>query len=137
MVSAVHLFLIQDDQVLLARRFNTGYEDGKFSVPAGHVDENESCIQAMIREAKEEITIDINAKDLTLAHVMHRRSNRESIDFFFVCKNWQGIPIINEPDKCDAIDWFDLSNLPENTIPYIRHAVSQHLDRQVYSEFGW
>lgn len=42
-VVAVHLILIKENQVLLARRFNTGYEDGNFSVPAGHVDEHESC----------------------------------------------------------------------------------------------
>jgi hypothetical protein len=28
-VAAVHLFLIRDGQVLLLRRFNTGYEDGQ------------------------------------------------------------------------------------------------------------
>ena len=51
---AVHLFLIKDGRILLLRRFNTGYEDGNFTVVAGHVDGNESYIDAMLREAKEE-----------------------------------------------------------------------------------
>ena len=37
-IPAVHLFLIREKSVLLARRFNTGYCDGNWSVPAGHVE---------------------------------------------------------------------------------------------------
>jgi 8-oxo-dGTP pyrophosphatase MutT (NUDIX family) len=46
---AVHLFLIKDEKVLLLRRFNTGYEDGNYSVIAGHLEGNENYLQAMIR----------------------------------------------------------------------------------------
>ena len=137
MVVAVHLFLIKDKQILLSRRFNTGYRDGEYSLPAGHVDADESCLQAMIREAKEEIGLDLEAKQLKFAHVTHRFEDRESIDFFFVCNNWKGKPSIKEKDKCDGLRWFSLDNLPKNTIPYIRHAIKAYLKQESYSELAF
>ena len=51
---AVHLLLVKDDRVLLLKRYNTGYEDGNYSVVAGHIDGGEDLKTAMIREAREE-----------------------------------------------------------------------------------
>ena len=44
---AVHLFLIKKGKILLLRRFNTGYEDGNYSLVAGHVDGNEDVKSAI------------------------------------------------------------------------------------------
>lgn len=53
-ISAVHLIFQKGNKILLSLRKNTGWEDGKYSVIAGHVRSNETSIKAMIREAKEE-----------------------------------------------------------------------------------
>ena len=58
-ICASYLLLVRDTEVLLSRRFNTGYEDGNYSLPAGHVDKGESVADALVREAKEEIGIDV------------------------------------------------------------------------------
>ena len=73
LVTAVHLFLIRDGKILLLRRFNTGYEDGSYSVPAGHIDGNEKVTKAMTREAMEEAGITASEDKLKIAHVMHRK----------------------------------------------------------------
>jgi 8-oxo-dGTP diphosphatase len=45
---AVHLFFLRDpDQVLLLRRCNTDYEDGNYSVIAGHVESGETVTAAI------------------------------------------------------------------------------------------
>lgn len=62
-----------------------------YSLPAGHVDGNETIQVAMSREAKEEINIDILPEDLSILHMMHRKSSdSEYMDFFFEAKKFSG-----------------------------------------------
>ncbi len=138
MAVAVHLFLIRNDEVLLLRRFNTGYEDGKYSVIAGHIDEGEDFITAMKREAREEAGIDIARADLIPVQVMHRKSgNDERVDYFFTSEVWTG-PIVNmEPEKCDELSWHRLNVLPDNTIPYIAKSIHHYLAKDTFTSFGW
>ena len=82
----VYLVLERDGKVLLSLRENTGYEDGKWSLVAGHAEEGETARDAMIREAMEEANIFIKNEDLEFAYVMDRKSpNRQNIDIFFKC----------------------------------------------------
>ena len=137
-ISAVHLILIKKDKVLLLRRFNTGYEDGNYGVPAGHIDQGERAKTAMIREAREETGIKINESDLEVVHIMHRMGNdQERIDFFMTARKWTGEPRICEKNKCDELLWCDLDKLPQNVIPYIKSALKYISRNEFYSEFGW
>jgi 8-oxo-dGTP diphosphatase len=136
--AAVHLILEEKGEILLLRRFNTGYEDGNYSVVAGHIDSNERAHHAMIREAKEEAGITIKKEHLETIHVMHRKGkDRERIDFFVKAKSWHGKPINMEKHKCDDLSWFGLDELPENIVPYIMFALENIKNRNYYSEFGW
>lgn len=140
-VPASYLTLFKDNKVLLLRRFNTGYEDGNYSMVAGHVDPGETFTQCIIREAKEEAGIDLKPENLEFVHVMHRDSHsdeyNERIDTFFVAKKWNGEIVNKEAHKCDDLSWFDLDNIPENTIPHIKQALSKIKNKEFYSEFGW
>ena len=42
-----------------------------------------------------------------------------------------------EPHKCDDLSWFDIDNLPENTIPYIRRAIENYLAGVWFDSYGW
>ena len=140
-VPASYLVLIKDGKILLQRRFNTGYEDGKYSMVAGHVDKGETFTQCIIREAEEESGIILNDDDLKVVHVMCRNSsteeNNERIDVFFVVEEWDGKIENKEPNKCDDLSWFDLNSLPDNIIPYIKQAIDYIKDNIFYSEHGW
>ena len=67
---AVYLFLFRDGQVLMLRRHNTGYEDGSYSVIAGHVERDERITQALVREALEEAGVRLYEEDIRFLHVM-------------------------------------------------------------------
>jgi len=133
---AVHLLLERDDEVLLLRRYNTGYEDGNFSVPAGHLDGGEKAIEAGMREAREEIGVEIEPSDLRIVQVMHRFAEEERIDYFVTANRWSGEIRNCEPEKCDLLAWFPIDALPLNTIPYVAHAISCWRAGVCFSTFG-
>ncbi len=132
---AVYLVLTQDNKVLLLRRCGSGYHDGDYSLPAGHLESGETLMQALMRESEEEVDVKLDPNKTILAHVMHRSElDPPYMDFFFVSEGWKGTPEIKEPDKCDDMQWTPLDKLPENIIPYIRSAITQIYENNAYSE---
>lgn len=134
---AVHLFFFRDHQILLLRRFQTGYADGYYSVPAGHLDGNEPVHLVAIREAKEEVGVTITPEDISFAGVFHRFENDERIDFFVKVSHWVGEPFNAEPNKCDELGWVDVNHLPDNMVPYVRRAINNLVLGIIFQEYGW
>lgn len=134
--AAVYLLLIKDGKILLARRVNTSWRNGQYSLIAGHLDPDESIQTAMIRESKEEAGITISSSDLKFVHVMHHVEKEAYLDFFFTAYFWKGEPHICEPEKCDDMKWFDLDALPENLVPNVREVITQYTQDKYFSEFG-
>ena len=131
----VHLFFFRENQILLLRRFNTGFRDGEYSVPAGHLDGGETVLRAAIREGKEEVGVDIEETDMTFSSVLHRIEDEERVDFFVQVHQWQGEPFNAEPDKCDDLRWVDITALPANIIPYVNQALINHLNGIRFDEY--
>lgn len=135
-VPASYLIFRKGDEALLSLRKNTGYNDGNYSLPAGHIEEGEYAIEAAIREAKEETGIDLQPEDITMAHALYRRCmDHARTDYFFEVRKWDGEIRNSEPGKCEDLAWVDFSKLPENTIPYIKVALGNYAARHMYSEF--
>jgi ADP-ribose pyrophosphatase YjhB (NUDIX family) len=138
-IPAVHLLLTDPQRgILLLRRANTGYFDGHYSVPAGHVERGEPARQALAREAEEEIGLSLDPGDLYCCLTMHRRSgDLERVDFFFTAQRWDGQPTNRDPHKCDDLAWHPADDLPPNMVPYVRAAIEHFGQGQPYAEFGW
>lgn len=135
--TASYILFLQDGKVLLSRRYQTGFEDGNYSLPAGHTEPGETFTTALIREIQEETGVTLAPENVFVSHIMHRKLGRENIDVFYSVENWTGTPENREPEKCDDLSWFPVDNLPENTIPYVRQAIENSLNNIPYSEFGW
>lgn len=135
---AVHLLLMDKNKILLSKRYNTGFQDGNYSLVAGHIEGNETIKQAMIREAMEEANVMLDDEKLKIVQVMHRKSETEErIDYFLFAEEWNGTLNNNEPHKCDDLRWFYLEQLPENMVEYVRYALISYLKKENFTEFGW
>ena len=139
LIPAVYLVLRKDSMVLLLRRANTGYQDGNYSVIAGHLEGGEFAAAGMIREAKEEAGIDIDPVDLKLVRTIHRLNknevDQERIDLFFEATRWHGEIINAEPNKCDDLSWFPISHLPNNMLPFVKEVITDTSHQISYSEY--
>jgi len=131
----VHLFFLRENQILLLRRFNTGFRDGEYSVPAGHLDGGETVMAAAIREAKEEVGVDLVMDDMVFSSVMHRIEDDERVDFFVHVRKWQGELFNAEPEKCDDLRWVKIDALPVNIIPYVKQALENHWNGVPFDEY--
>lgn len=138
-IPAVYLFLERDGKFLIARRCNTGYQDGNYQVPAGHVDAGELPSEALIREAKEEIGIGLSPGDVELVHVSYRPKHDNTdnfVDFFFRARKWSGEVQNMEPNKCDDLKWVTLDALPESMTSHVRDAFECMQKNLFYKELG-
>lgn len=135
--SAVYLILIQDGKVLLSKRKNTGWEDGNYTLVSGHLDGEESVVDAMVREAKEEAGITVYAPDLKVVVVMHRKANHEYVDFFLTVEKWEGEIQNMEPYICEELKWFPLDSLPDNMVLSMREGLKNFQKGIFFSEFGF
>ena len=139
LIPAVYLVLRCKNEVLLLRRANTGYQDGKYSLIAGHLDGDELGTDAIAREAREEAGIIIDPKKLKFVHIVHRlnrnQPGQERVDLFYELWEWQGEVTNTEPQKCDDLSWHSLDNLPENMLPLIKHVLQDISSKAYYSEY--
>ncbi len=135
---AVFLILTREiegqTQILLQERCNTGYMDGKYDTAcSGHLEKGESLSMALCREAKEEINLDIQEKNLELVSIIHPYQE-DYINVFFTTNKYTGTPKIMEPNKCDDLKWFNINELPENTIIRIRNVIKNMKKGIIYDD---
>jgi 8-oxo-dGTP diphosphatase len=140
-VPAVYIVFRDGEKVLLLRRFGTGYLDGSYSLPSGHIEGGERAIDAAIREGKEEVNADLTREELHFAHVLHRQSDlpshHERIDLFFTTDKLHPEIRNMEPNKCDELRWVSLNELPDGMIPEVRHVLQAILRDELYSDYNF
>ncbi|KAE8763084.1 NUDIX hydrolase [Georgenia thermotolerans] len=136
-VPAAYVLLVEParggsaDRVLLSLRRNTGYMDEHWSFgAAGHVEAGESVLAAAVREAREELGVELSTSDLEPLTVMHRTAGTgdpvgERVDFFFAAHTWTGRPERCEPHKAAALGWFALDDLPTGVVPHEREVLER------------
>lgn len=137
-IPAVYLILQKNGKYLFGKRKNTGYMDGFYQLPSGHVDGNKSLKQGLCREAKEEINLEITPQDLKFLAVAHRLTPEsiERVDFYFECPDFDESQIANnEPEKCSELTWLETTN--PQIVDYTPLVFEKVAQGEGYLDFGF
>lgn len=111
--ASVSFIIKQDTKILLFYRTDGYFKDGWWVLPVGHVEEGETATEAVIRECKEELDIEVPVSSVHFAHVVYNLlGENKRMDFYFYVQNYNGTLRNLEPDKCEKMMFFDLNNLP-------------------------
>jgi 8-oxo-dGTP diphosphatase len=97
-------------EFLLLRRAHTGFMDGWYSLPGGHLERGESVIEAAKRECREEVGVE-PVTIAPLAVLGYRSRGHQGFNFVFGCDRWTGELRICEP-VFDEIGWYAPDALP-------------------------
>jgi 8-oxo-dGTP diphosphatase len=102
------LIINSEGKILLTRRgVNARNQVGKWEAPGGKVEFGETARETIIREAKEELNIDIQI-DALLGFVddIIEEEKQHWAGPTWLASIVSGVPTIMEPDMCDGMDWY-------------------------------
>ena len=136
------LILTDVDHVLLALRQGTGYADGQWNLPSGKLESGEDALSAVIREAREEIGVQLDTDQPRMVATVHHRNAaglaRVGVVFTVAYDpRRHGEPVNAEPHKCAKIAWMPADMLPSNTYPYTAACVRAFRDGRPFALSGW
>lgn len=130
--TAVFVALERGEEIFLLRRSNTGWNDGKWTLPSGHVDKGERVKFAAVREVEEEAGVKIGEQDLTFIYVHYVHD--AYTNFYFKVTKWEGEPTLAEPHLASEMGWFRKDALPPDTIRHVQEVVEQVKDGNYFSD---
>ena len=128
-LSSIYLIIKNENgEVLLQRRQGTKLWPGYLALPAGHIDEGENAYEAAIREAREELAIEIRVEDIIDTFVVNRKNKSlpPYFDVYFEISKYLGEIIIAEPEKCSELVWASPNSLPEDMIDFEKEAMENN-----------
>ena len=104
-----------NDQILIAKRPNKKHLSGFWEFPGGKVEKGESPENALVREVKEELNININNKciaPLTFSEFDYEKFHL--LLLLYVCRRWEGEPLSMEENE---IKWVKVNTLRQYKMP--------------------
>ncbi len=109
--------IVDEDKVLLMHRINNGKEYYVF--PGGGVEEGETVEQAVLRETKEETSLEVKIEKLLYHHIYDNNTEQ----FFYLCQYISGEPKLGDANESQEMKnggtnfynpvWYEIEKLPQ------------------------
>lgn len=137
--SSVNLHVMKDGKILLLRRISEKWMHGQLQIPGGKTEPGESPLEAVLREAKEELGINITAQNVEhIATVAVKDGNNEYFAVQFTLLDPEQYEFrIMEPHKCSELVWADMAAMPEDTIELFKTIITQTTAGESYIQIGY
>ena len=127
------LILYDRGRILLLKQ--TRSNGGNYTLVGGTVENDEFARESLIRETREEANIQIAKEDLTLVHVLNKRSKTgQRLNLYFKASKYRGIVQNLEDHKFKSVQWFPINKLPDNVTATVRQALTAYRTGKLYSE---
>ena len=126
----VQVILRGSGKILLGRRSGI-FGHGTWGLPGGRLRQGETLLEAAARELEEEIGIvPTNLKVIAIADATSE--NNFQLQVGVEVTSWQNEPAIKEPDKCDALEFFEIGALPSLIFVASRQLLDCYSANQTY-----
>ena len=106
----------ENNEVLISLRKNRKEYNGYWEYPGGKVENGETLEQALVREIKEELNLEIAKSCIApLTFAVDEQEMNQKILFLYVCRKWDG-PLKSLIDQ--KIEWVKPVNLAQYQMPH-------------------
>lgn len=116
--------IVRDGRLLLVRRLRQP-EAGAWNLPGGKVEFREPVADAVVREVREELGVDVALERLLgSAEMIDLGDGQHWVSTFYLARIVRGEPGNCEPDKHAEAAWFPLDRLPQPLAVAARNAAA-------------
>ncbi|MFZ2620607.1 MAG: NUDIX domain-containing protein [Alphaproteobacteria bacterium] len=135
--TAVFALLEQNGKFCALRRANTGWADGKLTLPSGHIEAYERPTVAVMREVLEEVGVVVKPAEVELIHSQYFFEDEAGGDhyanYYFKCHRWEGTPHNAEPAKASELLWLPIGEDAELVRP-VNLFIRAYAHNEMYTE---
>ena len=119
------IILDGDNRILMAQRADWQHQGGKWEFPGGKIEAGETHLQALSRELKEEVDLQIDTDQCELFQAVHHDYSDKQVSlYFYLVKGFSGQA---KGLEAQPTQWIEQGELASLVIPDANQPIAQAL----------